>query len=77
MRLRGRFIARKTSNPDLTMIFGYAKDFKTNLDTTHDIVFAADLEGYTEEVISTSTWNQSPEDILEDGIPPLRRKTND
>lgn len=73
MRLRGRFIARKTSNPNLTLIFGYAKDFKTDLDTTHDIVFAADLEGYAEEEISKSTWNEGMEDILENGLPTLTR----
>ena len=76
IRIRGRFIARKASN-GLTMIFGCAKDLDLGInpnDTGHDIVFAADLTGWTKSRLCPETECKSPEDILENGIPPLTVK---
>ena len=74
LKIRGRFIARRTKDPKLTMIFGYAKDINLNITTDSDVVFAAELEGSCIEQITEYTWRMSPEDILEDGIPPITKR---
>lgn len=63
--LRGRLIARPTSNPDLVMIFGYVKASNLNLkEKSFDSMLIVDNGQIVIEEICMQTWNEGPEDIL-------------
>lgn len=51
------------------MIFGYAKDLQLPIETSHDVLLVGSLEGLLDCIECKHTWDKSPEDILEEGIP--------